>query len=131
MCMIDWYNEDFNFWPTDSSLSLTEEKWLGDEDMKRGFKRFTQTSLVPYYMALRMKKRDRSAPCSYHCLHPLALPYAYQFSNQCKHIYSESGFEKHVNRRIYIIESRIESSEKDLNQFEIRTKDKSLLEIMF
>ena len=52
--------------------------------------------------------------------------FAYECSNQCEEIYSESGSSKHVNRKIYIIESRIESSssEKDQNLLKIWKKDK-------
>ena len=125
ICMIDWCDEKFNFWPTNISLSPAEQKLLEDEVVKRGFKRFTQMGLVPYYMALRMRKKYRSAPCPYDSVHSLALPYAYQWTNQCEHMYSESGLGKHVDRMIYIIDSRIEPpSEKDLNQFEIWKKDK-------
>ena len=45
--------------------------------------------------------------------------------NQCEHIYSEFGLGKHVDRTIYVIESRIESSsERDQNQLEMWRKDK-------
>ena len=55
--MIDWCDEEYNFWPTDINLSSAEEKWLEEEVVKKGFKRFTQTGLVPYYMALRIRKK--------------------------------------------------------------------------
>ena len=76
--------------------------------MKKDFKRFIQTGLILYYMASRMRKKDISGTCPYDSFHPLALLYAYQCSNQCEHIYSESGLEKHVDKMIYVIESRIE-----------------------
>ena len=57
ICMIDWCDEENNFWPTDINLSPAEEKWLEDEVVKKGFKRFTQTSLVLYYMAFRIRKK--------------------------------------------------------------------------
>ena len=47
ICMIDWHDEKFNFWPTDISFSPAEEKWLKDKVVKKGFKTFTQTGLVP------------------------------------------------------------------------------------
>ena len=123
--MIDWCNEEYNFWLTDISLSPAEEKWLEEEVLKKGFKRFTQTGLVSYYMASGMRKKDRSGPCPYDRVHPLALLHAYQCSNQCEHIYSKSGLGKHVNRRIYIIESRIESSSKrDQNKLQMWKKNK-------
>ena len=107
------------------SLSPAEEKWLQDKVVKKGFKRFTQTGLASYYMASTMRQKDRSGPCPYDSVHPLVLPYAYKCSNQCEHIYSESGFGKLVDCRMYIIESRIESSsENNLNQLEIWKMDK-------
>ena len=63
ICMIGWCDEKYNFCPTGISLLPAEEKWLEDEVVKKGFKRFTQTSLVPYYIALRMRQKDRSGPC--------------------------------------------------------------------
>ena len=46
-------------------------------------------------------------------------------ANKCEDLYSESGSSKHVNRRIYIIESRIESSsERDQIQIKIWKNDK-------
>ena len=72
--MIDWCDEEFNFWPTDISLSPAEEKWLKEEFVKKGFKQFTQTVLVPYPMASRMRQKDKSASCLYDSVHPLALP---------------------------------------------------------
>ena len=106
ICLIDGYDKEFNFSPTNISLSQAEEKWLEDEVVKKGFKRFTQAGLIPYYITKRMRKKNRSAPCPYESVDPLALPYAYQCSNQCEHICSRSGGGKHVDRRIYIIESR-------------------------
>ena len=92
-----------------------------DEVVKKGFKMFTQTGLVPYYMTSRIKKNDNSAPCSYESLYLLALPHAYQCSNQYEKIYSESWHVKHVDNRIYIIEPRIESSsENDLHKLEVQ-----------
>ena len=104
-----------------TSRSKMTWRWSWEE----GFKIFTQTGLVSYYMASRMRKRNRSAPCPYGNIHPLALPHDYQCSNQYEHIHSESELEKHVDSRIYIIESiKQTSSKKDLNQFEIWKKDK-------
>ena len=74
--MVDWCDEEFNFWKTDISLSPGEEKWLEKQVVKKDFKRFTQTSLAPYYMASRMKKKYKIAPCPYDSVYPLALPYA-------------------------------------------------------
>ena len=123
--MIDWCDEEYNYWPTDINLSTTEEKCLEEEVVKKGFKKFTQTGLVPYYMAPRMRKKDSSGPCSYDSVYPLALWYAYEDSNQCEHIYSESGHGKHVSRKIYNIDFRIESSsERDQNQLEMWNKGK-------
>ena len=63
--------------------------------------------------------------CPYDRVCPLALSYAYKCSNQCEHIYSESGHGKHVDRRIYVIESRIKSSsERDQSQHEMWKKNK-------
>ena len=73
--------------------------------MKKGFKRSTQTGLVPYHMALRMRKKDISDPCPYDRFHPLALSYVYQCSNQCEDIHAKSGLGKHVDRRIYMIKT--------------------------
>ena len=67
-----FYNENLIL-PTDTRLSLAEEKWLEDEFVKKGFKRFTQMGLAPHYMASRMKKKDESAPCPYDSVIPLAL----------------------------------------------------------
>ena len=123
--MIDWCDKEYNFWQTDISLSPAEENWLEEDAAKKGFKRFAQTGLVQHYMASRMRKKDRSGPYPYDRVHPLALLHAYQCSNQCEHIYSKSGLGKHVNRRIYIIESRIESSsERDQNQLQMQKNDK-------
>ena len=41
ICMIDWCDEEFNFWPTNISLSPAEEKWLEDEFVKWSFESFT------------------------------------------------------------------------------------------
>ena len=91
--------------------------------MMKGLKRFTQTGLVPSYMASRMKKKDRQGLCPYESIHSLALLYAYTCSNQCEHRYSDSWLWKHVDGNI--VESRIESSsEKDQNKLEIWKKDK-------
>ena len=123
--MIDWCDEGYNFWPTDINLSPAEEKWLEDEVVNKGFKRFTQTGLVPYYMSSRMRKKERSSPCPYDKVHPFALPYVYKCFNHCEHIHSKSVLGKHVDRKIYIIESRIESSsERDQNLLEMWKKDK-------
>ena len=103
ICMIDWCHEEYNFGPTDISLSPAEEKWLEEEVVKKVFKRFSQTGLVPYYMASKLRKKERSGSCPYDSVHSLALPYAYQCLNQCEHIYSESGLGKGADRRIYII----------------------------
>ena len=93
--------------------------------MNKGFKRFTQTGLVPYYMVSRMRKTDRSGPCPYDNIYLIALLYAYQCSNQCECMYFKSGLGKHVDKKIYIIKTRIEpSNEKDQNQLEIWKKDK-------
>ena len=76
-------------------------------------------------MALKMRMEERSGTCSYGRVHPLSLTYAYQCSNQCDHIYSKSGLVKHVNRKIYIMESRVESlHETDQNLLEMLKKDK-------
>ena len=40
ICMIDWCDDEYNFWPTDINLSPAEEKWLEDIVVKKGFKRF-------------------------------------------------------------------------------------------
>ena len=70
-------------------------------------------------MASRMRKKDRNAMTvfiHFHCPMPTNAPTS-------EHIHSESGLGKHVDRSIYIIESRIESlSEKDLTQLEIYRK---------
>ena len=50
ICMIERCDEECTFCPTDINLSPTEKKWLEDEVVKNGFKRFTQTGLIPYYM---------------------------------------------------------------------------------
>ena len=64
-------------------------------------------------------------PCPYDRVHPLALLYAYKCSNQCEHMYFESGLGKHVNRKIYIIESRIKkSSERGQKQLKKWKKGK-------
>ena len=102
ICVFDWCNEDFSFWPTDITILPAEEKFL-EEVVKEGFKQFTQTGLFPHYMTSRMRKKDRSAPCPYDSVHQLALLYTYQCSSMCEHISSE-------NSRIYIIVSKIESS---------------------
>ena len=60
ICMIDWFDEEYNFSPTEISISPAEEKRLEDEVVKKGFKRFTHISLVQYYMASRMRKKERS-----------------------------------------------------------------------
>ena len=73
ICMVDWYDEEFNFWPIDTSHLQREKKRLKDEDVRKGFKRFIQTGLVPYYTASSMKKKNKSSPCSYDSVHPLAL----------------------------------------------------------
>ena len=84
-----------------------------------------QNGLVPFYMALRTRKKERNGSCPYDRVHPVALPHAYQCSNQCEHIYSESGLGKHGEKRIYSIESRIEAiSERDQNQLKRWKKDK-------
>ena len=57
--MIDWCDVEYKFWPTDISLSPAEEKWLEEEVVKKGFKRFTQTGLDPYYMALPIRKKKK------------------------------------------------------------------------
>ena len=49
-CVIDWCDKEYNFWSTDIRRSLAEVKWL-EEEVTKGFKRFTQTGLVPYYVA--------------------------------------------------------------------------------
>ena len=91
-----------------TSTFHAEEKWLEEKVVKKGFKRFTQTGLVPYCMVLRIRKKKMVSVLM--MVHPLALQFAYECSNQCEDIYSESGSSKHVNKKIYIIESRIESS---------------------
>ena len=73
--MIDWCDEEYNFWPTDINISPAEEKWLEEEVLKKGFKRVTQTGLVPYYMALRIRK-EKSGQCPYDRVHPPALQFA-------------------------------------------------------
>ena len=70
-------------------------------------------------------QKEKSGQCPYDRDHPLALQFAYKYSNQCEDIYSECGSSKHVNRKIFIIESRIaSSSERDENQIMIWKKDK-------
>ena len=100
ICMIDWCDEKYNFWPINIYLSPAEEKWLEEDVVKKGFKRFNQTGLVPYYMALRIQKKKKSVQCPYDRVHPLAMQFPYKCSNQCEHIYSECGSLKHVNRKI-------------------------------
>ena len=78
------------------------------------------TDLILYYMASQLRKKEKCGPCRYDSVYPLALPYVYQCSNQCELIYSEFGHWKQVDRRIYVIESRMESSsERDQNQIKI------------
>ena len=80
ICIFDWCDDEYNYWPTDINLLLAEEKWLKEEVVKNGFKRFTQSGLVPYYMASRMRKEERSGPCPYdrfihlHCHMPTNAP---------------------------------------------------------
>ena len=50
---------EYNFWPTDISLSPAEEKWLEDEVVKKSFKRLTHTGFIPYFMASRTRKKER------------------------------------------------------------------------
>ena len=50
--MIDWCDEEYEFWSTGINFSSAEEKWLEEEVVKKGFKRLMQTgSLVQYYMS--------------------------------------------------------------------------------
>ena len=56
ICMNDWCDEESNFWPTYINVSRAEEKWLQHKVVNKKIKRFTQTCLVPYYMASRMRK---------------------------------------------------------------------------
>ena len=58
--MIDWCDGEYHFWPTDINLSPKEEKWLEEEVVKKGFKRCTETGLASYYMASRMRKKERN-----------------------------------------------------------------------
>ena len=89
--------------------------------MKKGFKKFTQTGLLPWHQE---SKRKREVVCPYDMVHPLALQYASKCSNQYERIYSESGSSKHVNRKTYIIESRIKlSSERDQNLLKMCNKN--------
>ena len=71
-------------------------------------------------------QKEKSCLCPYDRVHPLALQFAYKCSNQHEDIYSESRSSKHVDRKIYIIESRIESSssERDESQIKIWKKNK-------
>ena len=78
---IHLYPQDDTGNDSDISFSPAEEKSLEDDVVKKVFKRLTHTYLVPYYMASTMRKKDSCAPCSYHIVHPLVLPYAYQCSN--------------------------------------------------
>ena len=113
--MIDWCDEEF--FANRHNPFTSGREMAGRVIAKKGFERFTQIGLVPYYMASRMKKKDKSDSCPYNSVPLLSLSYAYKCSNQCEHIYSESELGKHVDSRIYITESRIESSsEKNLNQ---------------
>ena len=57
ICMIDWCDKENIFWLTDINLSLAEDKWLEDKVVKKSIKRFTQTGLVPSYMASRKRKK--------------------------------------------------------------------------
>ena len=45
-------------------------------------------------------------------------------SNQCEHIYSEFGLRKHVERKIYMIEKRVKSSERGQNLLKMWKTDK-------
>ena len=77
-------------------------------------------------MASRMRKKERSGPYPYDRSHPLAMQYANKFSNQCKQTYFESGHSKYVDRKIYIIERRKESSsERDQILLKMLKKDKN------
>ena len=82
ICMVDWFNEEFNFWLTDIRISPVEANYVEDKDVKKGFNMFTQTGLVTYYIS-RMKNQYKSTPCFSDKFHPLALFYAYQYSKQC------------------------------------------------
>ena len=55
---------------------FTRIKWLEEKVVKKGFKRFTRTIFVLYYMASRLKKEERSGPCLYDRVYPLALQFA-------------------------------------------------------
>ena len=52
--MIDWCDEEYNFFPIDINLSPPNKKLLEVEVVKKDFKRFTQTGFALYYMALRI-----------------------------------------------------------------------------
>lgn len=60
--------EEFDFCLTDVNLSPGEEKQLKDEVVKKGFKSFTQTGLISYYMALSMKKKCASCLMTTNCI---------------------------------------------------------------
>ena len=63
----------------------------GEKVVKNGIKIFTQTGMVLCNIASRMRKKERNGPCSYDRVHPFALQDAYQWFNQCEHIYFKSG----------------------------------------
>ena len=57
ICMVDWCEEEYNFWPTDINLSSPKENWLEEEVVKKGLKWFTLNCLVAHNMTSRERKR--------------------------------------------------------------------------
>ena len=34
--MVDWHDEEYNIWPTEINLLTADEKWLENDNMKKG-----------------------------------------------------------------------------------------------
>ena len=53
--MVDWYDEEYHFWPTDMYETLGEEKWLKGSGSKGSLK--LVWFLIKWYQGLK-RKRD-------------------------------------------------------------------------
>ena len=82
--------------------------WLENKVLKKEFKRFTQTGLIPYFMSSTNPKKDKNAPCPFDSVHLLVLIHAFHCSNQCENIYPDPRHVEHVDNRKNLRESRLE-----------------------
>ena len=106
--MVDWCDKKIDFWPTDINPSYQRKR---DGQKMKLQRRGSKGSLKLVWLHIawhQQRKKDKRTPFPYDIAHPIAFAHVYNCSNQCEHIYYEHA--QHVHNRIYIIESRIESS---------------------